>query len=153
MQALVVAMLLLQPSPVQLAIQPPPGHPPVLVDQAAQTANGLYAQGDARTLVGKIAVISGLLFAAVGVALLADPTNCDFTDKDREALRGLTDRERCRVVGGVATGVGAIAGGIGAYLWVSGESMKEEAGKLRRGAQPTLQIGPTGATAGVLWRF
>ncbi len=153
MQALVVAMLLLQPSPVQLAIQPPPGHPPVLVDQSAQAANGLYAKGDARTLVGKIAVIAGLVFATAGVALLADPSNCRFTDEDREALRGLTDRERCRVVGGVAAGVGAIAGGVGAYFWVTGESMKEEAGRLRRGAQPTLQVGPTGATAGVLWRF
>ena len=153
MQVLLAAMLLLQPSPVQLAIPAPASHPPVLVDQSVAAANGLYAQGDARTLVGKVAVLSGLVFATVGVALLADPSNCEFTDKDREHLRGLTDRERCRVVGGAAAGVGAIAGGIGAYLWVSGESMKEEAGRLRRGPAPTLQIGPNGASAGVLWRF
>ena len=153
MQAFLVAMLLLQPSPVQLAIPPPTPRTPVYVDQSVSASNGLYAQGDARTLVGKIAVVAGLLFAAAGIALLADPSNCEFTDRDRERLRGLTDRERCRVVGGAATGAGAIAGGIGAYLWVSGESMKEEAGKLRRGVQPTVQIGPNGASAGVLWRF
>jgi hypothetical protein len=150
-------LLFLQPGPIQLAIPSPAA--PAVVDQEIMRANALAMRGDARSLVGKLATVGGVLFLAAGTALLADPSNCKFDEDDRRFAPDLSDRDRCRAVGGVALGIGAIAAGVGGWLWSSGSGMQDEADAIRAGRRtptgpaPSLSVTPTGARAGMTWRF
>lgn len=134
-----------------------PAPPPAHADQQLVRASGLRTRGETRALVGKVATVLGVLAVAAGTVMLAEPDECHFHDEDREHWRGLTDRERCRIAGGVAAGVGLVGAGIGGWLWSTGSSMQDEAARLER-TQPApapvgVRIDRDGARATLAWRF